>query len=85
MANELVELGSPRKKGRRAPRVCYKVQKLGKKVWGVATYSAKTGRIRDWLAAPCLRTKSRKKALRIPTRKAAEAYAKKCGFKCKKV
>ena len=83
MANELIELGSPRN-GRRAARVCYKVRKLGKKAYAIATYSAKTGKLRDWIAAPCLRTKSRKRALRIPTKKGAEAYAKRCGFKCRK-
>ncbi len=80
MANELLELGSPRKKGRRAPRVCYKVRKLGKKAYAVATYDRKTGKLRDWIAATCVRTKSKKKALRIPTKKGAEAYAKRCWF-----
>ena len=83
MVTELLELGAGRKT-RRAPRVCYKVRKLGKKSWGVATYSAKTGKLRDWIAAPCLRTKSKKRALRIPTKRGAEAYAKNCGFKCRK-
>lgn len=81
MPDELLELGAKTK--RSAPRVCSKVVKLGKKAYGVATYSRKTGKRLAYLAAPCLRTKSRKRALRIPTRKAAEAYAVKCGFRCR--
>ncbi len=81
MANELIELGARTRK--RGPRVCFKVEKTGKN-YIVATYDRKTGKRRDYLAAPCLRTKTRKRAMRIPTKKAAEAYAQKCGFKCQK-
>lgn len=49
----------------------------------VTSYDRKSRKVRDYMAAPCLRTKIRKKALVIPTKKAAEAYAKKCGLmKC---
>lgn len=80
MPNELLELGSRTRK-RAAPRVCYKVEKAGKG-YIVSTRDRKTGRKRAYLAAPCLRTKSRKRAMRIPTKKAAVAYAGKCGFRC---
>ena len=81
MAKELIELGS--RKGPREPRVCFKVRRNGQQ-FSVATYDRKSGQLRNWIAAPCLRVSSKKKAMKFVDETTASAYAKKCRFRCKK-
>ncbi len=84
MAEELIELGK-RGTSMARLRVCFRVEKAGKS-FVVATVDRKTGKRRDYLGvgkANCLRVKSKKKALKIPTKEAAEEYAKNCGLRCR--
>jgi len=83
MASELIELG--RRNSASRLRVCFRVEKSGKS-FVVATYDKKTKKRRDYLGVGkgnCLRVKTKKKALKIPTKAAAENYARECGLRCR--
>lgn len=72
-AVELIELG------RASKRVCASAVKKGKR-WVVRTSDAGSGAPRNWIEAPCTRTKVRSKARSFLTRSIAEAHARKCGI-----
>jgi len=72
-AIELVELG------RASKRVCARAVKSGKR-WVVRTSDAGSGAGRNWIEAPCLRSKKKSKARTFLTRSIAEAHARKCGI-----